>query len=82
MYTAWAARKGYEYTVFDPADAPESERRKHGSIMPALYVIGSNVYESLRGEAGLHKLHSGPAKDRQRDWARVMVLPVNNIPRS
>ena len=80
MYTAWAARKGYEYTVFDPANSPESERRKHGSIMPALYVIGSNVYEFLRGEAGLHKLHSGPAEDRQRDLARVTVLPASDIP--
>ena len=80
MYTAWATRKGYEYTVFDPVSLPESERRKHGSIVPALYVIGSNVYEFLRGESGLHKLHSGPAEDRQRDLARVTVLPVSNIP--
>jgi len=80
MYTAWAARKGYEYTVFDPIHSPESERRKHGTFMPALYVIGSNVYEFLRGEAGLHKLHSGPAEDRQRDLARVTVLPASGIP--
>jgi hypothetical protein len=80
MYTAWAARKGYEYTVFDPANRPEGERRKHGSIDPALYVIGSNVYEFLRGEAGLHKLHSGPAEDRQRDLARVTVLRASDIP--
>jgi hypothetical protein len=80
MYTAWAARKGYEYTVFDPANPPEGERRKHSSMAPALYVIGSNVYEFLRGEAGLHKLHSGPAEDRQRDLARVTVLPANDIP--
>jgi ATP-dependent Clp protease ATP-binding subunit ClpC len=80
MYTAWAARKGYEYTVFDPSNSPESERRKHSAVAPALYVIGSNVYEFLRGEAGLHKLHSGPAEDRQRDLARVTVLPVTDIP--
>ena len=80
MYTAWAARKGYEYTVFDPASPPDGERRKHSSMAPALYVIGSNVYEFLRGEAGLHKLHSGPAEDRQRDLARVTVLPATDIP--
>jgi hypothetical protein len=48
-------------------------------MVPALYVIGSNVYEFLRGEAGLHKLHSGPAEDRQRDLARVTVLPATDI---
>jgi ATP-dependent Clp protease ATP-binding subunit ClpA/protein subunit release factor B len=80
MYTAWAARKGYEYAVFDTADQPERERHKHSSIAPALYVIGSNVYEFLRGEAGLHKLHSGPAEDRQRDLARVTVLPASHMP--
>jgi ATP-dependent Clp protease ATP-binding subunit ClpA len=80
MYTAWAARKGYEYTVLDPANAPESERRRHGSMSPALYIKGSNVYEFLRGEAGLHKLLSGPAEDRQRDLARVTVLPANDLP--
>jgi peptide chain release factor 2 len=80
MYTAWATRKGYEYTVFDPATTPDGERRKHSAIAPALYVIGSNVYEFLRGESGLHKLHSGPAEDRQRDLARVTVLPANTIP--
>jgi hypothetical protein len=46
----------------------------------ALYVRGSNVYEFLRGEAGLHKLLSGPAEDRQRDLARVTVLPASDVP--
>lgn len=36
------------------------------------------MYEFLRGEAGLHKLHSGPADDRQRNLARVSVLAVND----
>jgi ATP-dependent Clp protease ATP-binding subunit ClpC len=80
MYAAWAARKGYEYTVFEPAHLPEGERRRPTPIAPTLYVIGSNVYEFLRGEAGLHKLHSGPAEDRQRDLARVTVLPATDIP--
>src|SRR4029078_13159533 len=66
MYTAWAARKGYDYMVFDPAHPPEGERRKHSSIVPALYVIGSNVYEFLRGEAGLHHLDSRPGADGHR----------------
>jgi hypothetical protein len=83
MYTAWAARKGYEYTVLEPdARSPASERRRHtpGSLSPALYVKGSNVYEFLRGEAGLHKLISGPAEDRQRDLARVVVLLATDMP--
>ena len=80
MYAAWAARKGYEYTVLDPAHLAESERRRHSAVAPALFVVGSNVYEFLRGEAGLHKLHSGPSEDRQRDLARVIVLPATGIP--
>jgi ATP-dependent Clp protease ATP-binding subunit ClpA len=80
MYSAWATRKGYEYSVLDPADLPEGDRRKHGSGTPALYLKGSNVYEFLRGEAGLHKLLSGPAEDRQRDLARVTVLAADDLP--
>ena len=65
MYAAWAVRKGYELVEPGPL---------------ALFVRGSNVYEFLRGESGLHKLHSGPADDRQRDLARVSVLPVGELP--
>jgi len=83
MYTAWAARKGYEYTVIDPhseADRRGRDGRTAIATTPALYVRGSNVYEFLRGEAGLHKLLSGPAEDRQRDLARVSVLPAADVP--
>lgn len=81
MYTAWAARKGYEFTVVDPAArSHEGDHRRHPAGTPALYVRGSNVYEFLRGEAGLHKLLSGPAEDRQRDLARVSVLPADGLP--
>jgi len=83
MYTAWAARKGYEYTVIDPhgeGDRRGRDGRPASSAAPALYVRGSNVYEFLRGEAGLHKLLSGPAEDRQRDLARVTVLPATDMP--
>jgi hypothetical protein len=79
MYTAWAKRKGYEYTVLDPSDTPDGGRR-HTAFMPAIYVKGSNVFEFLRGEAGLHKLISGPSEDRQRDLARVTVLPADDLP--
>jgi peptide chain release factor 2 len=78
MYTAWAARKGYEYTVIEANG--EGERHRHAGSPSALYVRGSNVYEFLRGEAGLHKLLSGPAEDRQRDLARVSVLPPTDLP--
>jgi protein subunit release factor A len=81
MYTAWAARKGYEYSALDPTRPSDGDRRRTPpSSSSALYVKGSNVYEFLRGEAGLHKLISGPAEDRQRDLARVTVLLAPDIP--
>jgi hypothetical protein len=46
----------------------------------ALYLKGSNVYELLRGEAGLHKRSSGTAEDRRRELARVTVLPAQDVP--
>jgi ATP-dependent Clp protease ATP-binding subunit ClpA len=79
MYTAWALRKGYEYTVLDPRNPPAGDRRRGASMAAALYVKGSNVYEFLRGESGLHKLLSGPTEDRQRDLARVTVLPASDV---
>ncbi|MFN8501510.1 AAA family ATPase [Kouleothrix sp.] len=75
MYSAWAAHKGHEYTILAPEGAGA---RPRGTA--TLYVRGSNVYEFLRGEAGLHKLLSGPAEDRQRDLARVTVLPAQGVP--
>lgn len=79
MYTAWAARKGYEYAALEPP-ADNERRAGDGRLVGALTLLvrGSNVYEFLRGEAGLHKLHSGPADDRQRNLARVSVLAVND----
>jgi protein subunit release factor B len=81
MYAAWAARKGYEYELLDPAEPPDgADRRRPPPAPSALYVRGSNIYEFLRGEAGLHKLSSGAAEDRQRTLARVTVLRVLDPP--
>ncbi len=77
MYRAWAARKGYDYQVFEPAQsADESERSRSRSLSEpiTLYLKGSNVFEFLRGEAGLHKLTAGAGEERQRNLARVTVL--------
>jgi ATP-dependent Clp protease ATP-binding subunit ClpC len=82
MYTAWAARKGYEHTLLDLGPSGDGvERRYHGpALPPAIYLRGSYVYEFLAGESGLHKLNA-PADDaRRRILARVMVLPVNAPP--
>ncbi|HEY1013360.1 MAG TPA: PCRF domain-containing protein, partial [Herpetosiphonaceae bacterium] len=77
MYRAWAARKGYEEQSFDPRHGLGAayELRPGGSFL-ALYVQGSNVYEFLRHEAGIHRLNLGEAESRQRHLARVSVILV------
>jgi protein subunit release factor B len=80
MYTAWAKRKGYEYGAFDTSPPSEGTTKEAPPASSALYLKGSNVYELLRGEAGLHKLSSGTAEDRRRELARVTVLPAQDVP--
>jgi peptide chain release factor 2 len=80
MYTAWASRKGYDYHVFEPIRPGEEAERRSAQVLPeptSLFVKGSHVYEFLRGEAGLHKLNSSSAEDRQRNLVRVTVLLVD-----
>jgi ATP-dependent Clp protease ATP-binding subunit ClpA len=75
MYRAWAARKGYECVPLPGDGAADGGRRAGPSLPPgqALFVKGSNVYEFLRGEAGLHRLAEGSAEERRRRLARVSV---------
>jgi hypothetical protein len=80
MYTAWAKRKGYKSSAFDPSQSPEQTSEEALPEPSALYVRGSNIYELLRGEAGLHKLSSSTAEDRERKLARATVLPVQDVP--
>lgn len=73
MYTAWARRKGYEYHAFDPlADGSAAQDAQPGAV----FLKGSNVYEFLRVEAGLHKLNESARDERRRILARVTVLPI------
>lgn len=74
MYVAWAERKGYEHAAL--ASGPPAGRRG-GSPLPAahcLYVKGTNVYEFLRCEAGLHRLNQGTGEEKERHLARVSVF--------
>ena len=79
MYSAWATRKGYEWSAI-PHDEGTTPHERHGPRSApttlGLYIQGSSVYEFLRGEAGLHRLHAGAAEERQRNLARVIVLLV------
>jgi protein subunit release factor A len=78
LYTSWAERKGYEYSAFDTSQPPEEISEEASPEPSAIYVKGSNVYELLRGEVGLHKLSSGTAEERRRELAHVTVLPVQD----
>jgi ATP-dependent Clp protease ATP-binding subunit ClpA/protein subunit release factor A len=83
MYIAWAKRKGYEYI---PLDLQELSAHQHGNRRrtspdqhkPSLLLVqGSNVYEFLRSEVGIHKLLSGPSEARKRSLARVQLYLVS-----
>lgn len=75
MYAAWARRKGYEVEMVSEPGAP-----------PILALRGSNIYQILRGEDGVHKVQRDAAgaemtkgaRSRaamQIQLARVEVLP-------
>ena len=78
MYAAWAERKGYEYTLIEPAAEQRAGRAAPAPLPPpgALVVKGSNVATILRGEAGLHRRSLGGGEERTRTVVRVAVLPV------
>ncbi|MBA3947183.1 MAG: AAA family ATPase [Herpetosiphonaceae bacterium] len=79
MYGAWAQHKGYEHTLWNPLEEIEHKDGKRANqLLPTavLWIKGHNVFEFLRGEAGLHKLNNLTADDRQRILARINTLAV------
>jgi ATP-dependent Clp protease ATP-binding subunit ClpA/protein subunit release factor B len=74
MYAAWANRKGYECRMLGTSATSGRRTAPPGPSAANLYVRGSNVYQFLRGEAGLHRLTQGTAEDRERHVARVSVI--------
>jgi peptide chain release factor 2 len=75
MYTRWAEKKGYKYTVIDSQDGDEA-----GLKSAAIQIDAQNAFGFLRGEKGAHRLvrqspFNALAK-RQTSFAGVDIMPV------
>ncbi|MBR1497661.1 MAG: peptide chain release factor 2 [Oscillospiraceae bacterium] len=74
MYTRWAERHGFKYTLLDWQDGDEA-----GIKSAAIKIEGENAYGYLKGEHGVHRLVRISPFDanarRQTSFAAVEVMP-------
>ncbi len=74
MYTRWAERHGYTYTILDYQDGDEA-----GIKSAAIRIEGDNAYGHLKSEHGVHRLVRISPFDanarRQTSFAAVEVTP-------
>ena len=74
MYTRWAERHGFKYTLLDWQDGDEA-----GIKSATIKIEGSNAYGFLRSEHGVHRLVRISPFDanarRQTSFAAVEVMP-------
>ena len=74
MYTRWAERHGYTYTLMDWQDGEEA-----GIKSATIKIEGENAYGYLKSEHGVHRLVRIPPFDasgrRQTSFAAVEVMP-------
>lgn len=74
MYTRWAERHGYTYTLMDWQDGEES-----GIKSATIKIEGENAYGYLKSEHGVHRLVRISPFDasgrRQTSFAAVEVMP-------
>ena len=74
MYTRWAGRHGYKYTILDYQDGDEA-----GIKSATIKIEGDNAYGFLKSENGVHRLVRISPFDasgrRQTSFAAVEVMP-------
>ncbi len=74
MYTRWAERHGYKYTLLDYLDGEEA-----GIKSATIKIEGDNAYGFLKSENGVHRLVRISPFDasgrRQTSFAAVEVMP-------
>ena len=74
MYTRWAERHGYTYTLLDWQDGEEA-----GIKSASIKIEGENAYGYLKSEHGVHRLVRISPYDasgrRQTSFAAVEVMP-------
>ena len=74
MYTRWAERHGYKYTLMDWQDGDEA-----GIKSATIKIEGENAYGFLKSENGVHRLVRISPFDasgrRQTSFAAVEVMP-------
>ncbi|MBQ4381773.1 MAG: peptide chain release factor 2 [Oscillospiraceae bacterium] len=74
MYTRWAERHGYKYTLLDWQDGDEA-----GIKSASIKIEGENAYGYLKSESGVHRLVRISPFDasgrRQTSFAAVETMP-------
>ena len=74
MYTRWAERHGFKYTLLDYQDGEEA-----GIKSASIKIEGENAYGYLKSESGVHRLVRISPFDasgrRQTSFAAVEVMP-------
>ena len=74
MYTRWAERRGFTYSIMDYQEADEA-----GIKSATIMIEGENAYGYLRGEHGVHRLVRVSPFDanarRQTSFTSVEVMP-------
>ena len=74
MYTRWAERHGYKYTILDYLDGEEA-----GIKSATIKIEGDNAYGYLKSESGIHRLVRVSPFDasgrRHTSFAAVEVMP-------
>jgi peptide chain release factor 2 len=74
MYTRWAERHGYKYTILDYLDGEEA-----GIKSATIKIDGENAYGYLKSESGIHRLVRISPFDssgrRHTSFAAIEVMP-------
>lgn len=74
MYTHWAERHGYKYTILDYLDGEEA-----GIKSVTIKIDGENAYGYLKSESGIHRLVRVSPFDssgrRHTSFAAIEVMP-------
>ena len=75
LYTRWAERHGYQYSILDYQDGDEA-----GIKSASIEIIGENAYGYLKSENGVHRLVRISPFDssgrRQTSFSALEVIPV------